>query len=332
MKRESPGTKPVGRASGGAAVPVGHVSGITAVVDDPARAAERFARCFDLPTEDRAVWVGGVRLAFQPRGAPGSETERTGVFALDLAVDGGAAGQTGGRLPGLPPGLRIDVVPVSSASTPLRASDRPPSASSAGSRTSDSLPRAPSPPPRATGPAPGASSVSIDHVGVASADNAAAVEFLCGRLGFPLESQQTDMEYRIPVESFVSDRHGVVHHTRQPELVGGLRVAFVTVGEFELEFLQDLYATDGAAGARGAGTTRGDQSAIARYVATRGPGLHHLALRVPDTDAALERLAAEGLPLIDHLGRPGSRRARIGFVHPRGFGGLLIHVVERPRA
>jgi methylmalonyl-CoA epimerase len=275
--------------------PIGQVSGITAVVEDPKLAAALFARCFDLPHDGVAVWLGGVRLAFRPRGASGSETERTGVFALDLAtadVDGARD-----RLAGSVHGVRMNVVAIDSSATPPRAS-----------------------------------AVSLDHVGVASADNAAAIELFCGRLGFPLESQQTDMEYRIPVESFVSDRYGVVHHTRQPEAIGGLRVAFVTVGEFELEFLQDFYATEVAARAEGTGSTRGDQSAIARYVATRGPGLHHLALRVQDIDAALRRLAAEGLPLIDQRGRPGSRRARIGFVHPRGFGGLLIHLVERTNA
>jgi methylmalonyl-CoA epimerase len=286
--------------------PIGHVSGITAVVDDPKQVAALFAHSFDLPQDGTAVWVGGVRLAFRPRGAPGTETERTGVFALDLAAEDVAGARDllhavansqkigEPRAPGLAHGVRINVVAAAS-----------------------------------TSPAPRPSSVSLDHVGVASVDNARVVELFCARLGFPLESQQTDMEYRIPVESFVSDRYGVVHHTRQPEAVGGLRVAFVTVGEFELEFLQDVYATDGAAAAVGAGTTRGDQSAIARYVASRGPGLHHLALRVTEIDGALHRLGAEGLPLIDQRGRPGSRGARIGFVHPRGLGGLLIHLVER---
>ena len=56
----------------------------------------------------------------------------------------------------------------------------------------------------------------IDHIGVASADNAAALEVFCGRLGFPLESTQTDLEVRIPVESFTSDKYGVVYHSREP--------------------------------------------------------------------------------------------------------------------
>jgi methylmalonyl-CoA/ethylmalonyl-CoA epimerase len=170
----------------------------------------------------------------------------------------------------------------------------------------------------------------IDHLGVASADNAAALEIFCGRLGFPLESTQTDLEVRIPVESFTSDKYGVVYHARPPEPVGGLRVAFVTVGDCELEFLQDFdprHAADAAS--PGPGTTKQDQGAIARYVASRGPGLHHLALKVSDIDDALGRLARAGYELIDRVGRPGSRRARIAFLARKSLGGVLVHLVDR---
>ena len=77
------------------------------------------------------------------------------------------------------------------------------------------------------------------------------------------------------------------------------------------------------------GTTKQDQGAIARFVASRGPGLHHLALKVTDIDAALASLAAAGHRVIDRIGRPGSRRARIGFVHPQSLGGALVHLVQR---
>jgi methylmalonyl-CoA epimerase len=170
----------------------------------------------------------------------------------------------------------------------------------------------------------------IDHVGVASADNAAAVEVFCGRLGFPLESTQTDLEVRISVESFTSDKYGVVYQSRAPEPVGGLRVAFVTVGDCELEFLQDFDPHLGTEAAQaGAGTTKQDQGAIARFVASRGSGLHHLALKVRDIDAALTRLATAGYELIDRVGRPGSRRARIAFLARKSLGGVLVHLVER---
>ncbi len=172
----------------------------------------------------------------------------------------------------------------------------------------------------------------IDHIGIASADNAAAVDIFSRRLGLALESQQTDMEVEIAVESFTSDKYGVVHHTRPARAVGGLRVAFVTVGECELEFLQNFDPRHSAEVGQGPGSTKQDQGAIARYVARRGVGLHHLALKTPDIDGALAALADGGYRVIDRVGRPGSRRARIGFVHPAALGGVLLHFVEREEA
>jgi catechol 2,3-dioxygenase-like lactoylglutathione lyase family enzyme len=170
----------------------------------------------------------------------------------------------------------------------------------------------------------------IDHVGIASADNRAALGVFCGPFGLTLESQQTDMEVLIAVESFTSDRYGVVYHTRPPVPAGGLRVAFVTAGDCELEFLQNFDPAQAGQVRRGAaGDTRQDQGAIARFVAARGPGLHHLAFKSPDIDRTLARLAEAGVPLIDRTGRPGSRRARIGFLHPDAAAGVLLHAVER---
>lgn len=182
-------------------------------------------------------------------------------------------------------------------------------------------------------PAGGGLIQRIDHVGVASADNRAATDFFAGRLGLEVESTQTDVEVHTATESFTSDRYGVVYHTRAPRVVGGLRVAFITVGDCELEFLEP-FAPQGAGDddlALGAapGNTRGDKGAIGRYIERHGPGLHHLALKTADIDAALAALDEAGLSMIDRRGRPGSRRARIGFVHPRSLSGLLVHLVER---
>ncbi len=170
----------------------------------------------------------------------------------------------------------------------------------------------------------------IDHLGVASTDNAAAVRAFSTRLGLALESTQTDVETRMAVESFTSDKYGVAYHSRSPEVVGGLRVAFVTVGDAELEFLEEFDPRIGArAGGSVPGTTRQDQGAIARFIAKRGAGLHHLALKVPDINGALAALGRAGHALIDPVGRPGSRRALIGFIHPRSLYGLLVHLVQR---
>jgi catechol 2,3-dioxygenase-like lactoylglutathione lyase family enzyme len=170
----------------------------------------------------------------------------------------------------------------------------------------------------------------IDHLGVASADNDAALDVFSRRLGCPLESTQTDMEVHIAVESFTSDRYGVVYHTRAPEPVGGLRVAFITVGDCELEFLQDFDAHQGGHVVHDRpGSTRQDQGAIGRFIAARGPGLHHVALKVTDINGALARLKRAGHALIDTAGRPGSRRALIGFMHPKSLNGVLMHLVQR---
>jgi catechol 2,3-dioxygenase-like lactoylglutathione lyase family enzyme len=170
----------------------------------------------------------------------------------------------------------------------------------------------------------------IDHLGVASADNTAAIKAFSTRLGCAVESTQTDLEVQVAVESFASDKYGVVHHRRHPEAVGGLRVAFVTVGGCELEFLQEF---DPRTGARvtpgGPGTTRQDQGAIGRFIATRGAGLHHLALKVGDINGTLASLERAGYKLIDQVGRPGSRRALIGFIHPKSLCGVLMHLVQR---
>jgi catechol 2,3-dioxygenase-like lactoylglutathione lyase family enzyme len=164
----------------------------------------------------------------------------------------------------------------------------------------------------------------IDHLGVASADNDAATEVFGRRLGCPLESTQTDVEVHIAVESFTSDKYGVVYHTRAPVPVGGLRVAFITVGDCELEFLQDVYARQGGRVAHGSpGSTQQDQGAIGRFIAARGPGLHHVALKVTDVDGALASLKRAGHSLIDTAGRPGSRRALIGFIHPKSLKRLV---------
>jgi methylmalonyl-CoA/ethylmalonyl-CoA epimerase len=300
----------------------GRLTRITVVVDDPDVVAKRLAECFDAPREgaaDTAIWFGGVQVVLE---APGSPARPRGVFALQLSC--GNADDARERLGERPCGMRVELRGAAEG----EPSQKNPERTDRERRNPESRAGEPSPDP-AGAAAQTRGGITLDHVGVASADNEAAVALLCGRAGFPLESEQTDLEYRIPVETFVSNRYGVVQHAREPEPVGGLRVSFVTVGEVDLELLQDLDATNSAARSEGPGTTRGDRSAIARYVASRGPGLHHLAVRVPDIDARLDRLAAAGLPLIDRRGRPGSRRARIAFVHPRALGGLLIHLVER---
>ncbi len=174
----------------------------------------------------------------------------------------------------------------------------------------------------------------IDHLGVAATDIKRAGSVFTVKLGCPLESTQTDMEVQMAVESFTSDKYGVVYHNRPPQPVGGLRVSFLTAGDFELEFLQPLDPVPENADPSGPapnqpGNTRGDRGAIGRYIDRRGPGLHHVALKTRHINRLLPELSEKGLRMIDLKGRPGSRRALIGFVHPSSLGGLLLHFVER---
>ena len=75
----------------------------------------------------------------------------------------------------------------------------------------------------------------------------------------------------------------------------------------------------------------GPDTPVGRSLATRGPGVHHVAYRVDDVSAALERLRGAGVRLIDEAPRPGSRDTLIAFVHPRSMGGVLVELVqERP--
>jgi len=72
----------------------------------------------------------------------------------------------------------------------------------------------------------------------------------------------------------------------------------------------------------------GPDTPVGRSLATRGPGVHHVAYRVDDVAAALEHLRAEGAGLIDDEPRAGSRNTLIAFVHPKAMGGVLVELVE----
>jgi len=69
-------------------------------------------------------------------------------------------------------------------------------------------------------------------------------------------------------------------------------------------------------------------SPVGKFLSRKGPKLHHVAYAVDDIDATLEQLAAAGLELIDKEARPGIRRSRVAFLHPRTTGGVLTEIVE----
>jgi methylmalonyl-CoA/ethylmalonyl-CoA epimerase len=76
---------------------------------------------------------------------------------------------------------------------------------------------------------------------------------------------------------------------------------------------------------------RGNEG-LARFLEKRGPGLHHIALEVDAIEEALAFLKGLGVPLIDETPRVGARGHRVAFVHPKATGGVLVELVEPPRA
>jgi methylmalonyl-CoA epimerase len=99
-----------------------------------------------------------------------------------------------------------------------------------------------------------------------------------------------------------------------PEEVTSQRVRahFVPVGESKLELLE----------------ATAPESAIARYVNKRGPGLHHITLRVDDIGAAVNQLRSRGVRLIDEHPRPGAEGSTIAFIHPSSAHGVLIELKQ----
>ena len=310
---------------------------VAVVVDDPVRVAAVFERDLGLPRGDTPAPGGAVPWFAVGESAvalfgPGHEfvggAVRSGLHHVAIADPDPAARASGlgfahdGATPGLAGRAQVTLAARATCGIATRLCE--PVDAGAG-----------------TGVGAGASDhvQRIDHIGVASEDNRAVGAVFTDRLGCPVESTQTDFEIVQSIESFTSDKYGVVYHSRPPEPVGGLRVSFLSIGDCELELLQPFDPRGAGrlpAGLSGEGperdrpgNTRGDKGAIARYLARRGPGLHHLAFKTPDIDATLGRLAGAGHRTIDDVGRPGSRRARIGFVHPASLGGLLLHFVER---
>ena len=71
-----------------------------------------------------------------------------------------------------------------------------------------------------------------------------------------------------------------------------------------------------------------DDSPIAKFVAKRGPGIHHVALRVDDIAATLAELKAKGIRLIDETPRPGAHHSLVAFIHPASTHGVLVELKQ----
>ena len=102
-----------------------------------------------------------------------------------------------------------------------------------------------------------------------------------------------------------------VEHTETVE-EQGVRVAMLPAGEPRVELLEPT----------------GPDTPVAKFLEKRGPGIHHVAVRVADIRAALARLKAEGARLIDEEPRVGAGGCLVAFVHPAASGGVLLELVE----
>ena len=92
----------------------------------------------------------------------------------------------------------------------------------------------------------------------------------------------------------------------------GVALVFLGSGDGRLEILEPL----------------SPDSPVGKFLDRRGPGLHHIAYRVTDIQARLDRLADAGFQLIDTEPRPGAMGHRVAFLHPRSTGGVLIELVQ----
>lgn len=92
----------------------------------------------------------------------------------------------------------------------------------------------------------------------------------------------------------------------------GVEAVLLDVGDGHVELLSPL----------------GEDTPVGRFLASRGPGLHHVAYAVADVDAALGRLRERGVRLVDEHARIGIRGSRVAFLHPAATGGVLTEIVE----
>ncbi|HKV74984.1 MAG TPA: methylmalonyl-CoA epimerase [Gemmatimonadales bacterium] len=101
-------------------------------------------------------------------------------------------------------------------------------------------------------------------------------------------------------------------HPHPPETADGATIVSLPFGDSEVELLAPL----------------GPDTPVGRFLARRGPGIHHICYRVPDLDAALAACRRAGYQLIDETPRQGAAGHRIAFVHPKATGGILLELTD----
>ena len=130
----------------------------------------------------------------------------------------------------------------------------------------------------------------LDHIGVAVKDMDGAISLYRDVLGLKLEGTHV-----------LTER--------------GVQVAFFSIGnDAHIELLEPLNS----------------ESTIAKFLASHGEGLHHIALKVDDVEALLEEFKQKGMTLIDEKPKAGAEGKKIAFVHPKSTRGVLLELCEGP--
>lgn len=108
------------------------------------------------------------------------------------------------------------------------------------------------------------------------------------------------------------DALGLQVEHREEVASQGVRVAMLPVGDTHIELLEPT----------------SPETAVGKFLAKRGAGLHHLAVEVKDIHAALQNLKEKGARLIDEKPRPGARGCLVAFIHPASTNGVLLELVQ----
>jgi methylmalonyl-CoA epimerase len=126
----------------------------------------------------------------------------------------------------------------------------------------------------------------IDHIGIAVSDLDSTKRFYEAAFGLKVEHE---------------------------EVYGDMRIAFLPVGEVNLELIQS--------------TT--EDGVIAKFISKKGEGIHHIAYEVEDVEGVLSRLNEHGVQLVDKKPRPGAHGTKVAFVHPKSTNGVLTEFVSK---
>jgi methylmalonyl-CoA/ethylmalonyl-CoA epimerase len=112
---------------------------------------------------------------------------------------------------------------------------------------------------------------------------------------------------------FYRDKLGLMVETVMPIPQDRVTIGFLPVGDVKIELVQPNDDTTGAA----------------KFLEAKGEGFHHVCFEVPDIQVALDKLAADGLQLIDKAARKGAE-GPVAFVHPKSCHGVLVELIEAP--